>query len=101
MVTLVGAVVRVPYTFAVAIFGGRNWTISPPRCCWSPRARGVRDGAGNLVHTFLVVACSAGIGGGNFASSMTNINAFFPAGRRAGRSGSTPAAATSASRSSS
>ncbi|MBT2908956.1 MFS transporter, partial [Streptomyces sp. McG8] len=27
MVTLVGAVVRVPYTFAVAVFGGRNWTI--------------------------------------------------------------------------
>ncbi|MBT2529966.1 MFS transporter, partial [Streptomyces sp. ISL-99] len=25
--TLVGAVVRVPYTFAVARFGGRNWTI--------------------------------------------------------------------------
>ncbi len=27
MATLVGAVVRVPYTFAVALFGGRNWTI--------------------------------------------------------------------------
>ncbi len=27
LVTLVGAVVRVPYTFAVAVFGGRNWTI--------------------------------------------------------------------------
>ena len=27
MATLVGAVVRVPYTFAVARFGGRNWTV--------------------------------------------------------------------------
>src|SRR4051812_50205599 len=27
MVTLVGAVVRVPYTFAVAVFGGRDWAI--------------------------------------------------------------------------
>lgn len=27
MATLVGAIVRVPYTFAVARFGGRNWTI--------------------------------------------------------------------------
>jgi NNP family nitrate/nitrite transporter-like MFS transporter len=26
----------------------------------------------------MVVACFAGLGGGNFASSMTNINAFFP-----------------------
>jgi MFS transporter, NNP family, nitrate/nitrite transporter len=26
----------------------------------------------------MVVACFAGFGGGNFASSMTNINAFFP-----------------------
>ena len=25
--TLVGAVVRIPYTFAVGQFGGRNWTI--------------------------------------------------------------------------
>ena len=25
--TLVGAVLRIPYTFAVARFGGRNWTV--------------------------------------------------------------------------
>jgi NNP family nitrate/nitrite transporter-like MFS transporter len=25
--TLIGSVLRVPYTFAVAKFGGRNWTI--------------------------------------------------------------------------
>ena len=25
--TLVGAVLRLPYTFAVGVFGGRNWTI--------------------------------------------------------------------------
>ena len=29
--------------------------------------------------TLLFVACLAGVGGGNFASSMTNINAFYPA----------------------
>ncbi|OBI22314.1 MFS transporter, partial [Mycobacterium sp. E2327] len=28
--------------------------------------------------TFMVVAAVAGLGGGNFASSMTNINAFYP-----------------------
>ena len=33
---------------------------------------------GTSYTTFMVVACFAGLGGGNFASSMTNINAFFP-----------------------
>ena len=33
---------------------------------------------GTSFNTFLLVGLLAGIGGGNFASSMTNINAFFP-----------------------
>lgn len=33
---------------------------------------------GTSYSTFLVVAMVAGVGGGNFASSMTNINSFFP-----------------------
>jgi NNP family nitrate/nitrite transporter-like MFS transporter len=33
---------------------------------------------GHSLTTFLVVAGLAGLGGGNFASSMTNINAFYP-----------------------
>jgi NNP family nitrate/nitrite transporter-like MFS transporter len=33
---------------------------------------------GTSYTTFMVVACFAGLGGGNFASSMTNINAFYP-----------------------
>jgi NNP family nitrate/nitrite transporter-like MFS transporter len=28
-----GAVLRLPYTFAVARFGGRNWTTVVPPCC--------------------------------------------------------------------
>ena len=28
--------------------------------------------------TLLLVSCLAGVGGGNFASSMANINAFYP-----------------------
>ncbi|MFD5870397.1 nitrate/nitrite transporter [Streptomyces sp. NPDC060322] len=77
--TLVGALVRVPYTFAVALFGGRNWTI------FSALSLLVPTGAafwvmepGTSYTTFIVVAALTGIGGGNFASSMTNINAFFP-----------------------
>lgn len=45
--------------------------------------------------TFMLVAATAGIGGGNFASSMTNINAFYRSVSRDGRSVSTRAAATS------
>ncbi|WP_433450735.1 nitrate/nitrite transporter [Streptomyces sp. CA-142005] len=79
MVTLVGAVVRVPYTFAVAVFGGRNWTIISASLLLIPTiaAFAVME-PGTSFSTFLVVGLLAGIGGGNFASSMTNINAFFP-----------------------
>ncbi|HEY8984230.1 MAG TPA: nitrate/nitrite transporter [Streptomyces sp.] len=79
LVTLVGAVVRVPYTFAVAIFGGRNWTIVSAALLLVPTiaAFTVME-PGTSFGTFLLVGLLAGIGGGNFASSMTNINAFFP-----------------------
>ncbi|MEU1278263.1 nitrate/nitrite transporter [Streptomyces sp. NPDC005805] len=77
--TLVGAVIRVPYTFAVARFGGRNWTVFsalllllPTVAAWTVME------PGTSYATFLLVAALTGVGGGNFASSMTNINAFFP-----------------------
>lgn len=79
MVTLVGAVVRVPYTFAVAIFGGRNWTIISASLLLIPSiAAFAVMKPGTSFDTFLWIGLLAGIGGGNFASSMTNINAFFP-----------------------
>ncbi len=79
MVTLVGAVVRVPYTFAVAVFGGRNWTIISAGLLLVPTVAAftVME-PGTSFTTFLLVGLLAYIGGGNFASSMTNINAFFP-----------------------
>ncbi|WEH41581.1 NarK/NasA family nitrate transporter [Streptomyces sp. NBC_01218] len=77
--TLVGAIVRVPYTFAVARFGGRNWTVFSALSLLVPAvAAFVVMEPGTSYGTFVVVAALAGIGGGNFASSMTNINAFFP-----------------------
>ncbi|WP_327176056.1 NarK/NasA family nitrate transporter [Streptomyces sp. NBC_01335] len=77
--TLVGAIVRVPYTFAVARFGGRNWTVFSALSLLVPTAVAfaVME-PGTSYATFVAVAALAGIGGGNFASSMTNINAFFP-----------------------
>ncbi|WP_432055102.1 nitrate/nitrite transporter [Streptomyces sp. bgisy022] len=79
LVTLVGAVVRVPYTFAVAVVGGRNWTVISAGLLLVPTvaAFAVME-PGTTFSTFLLVGLLAGIGGGNFASSMTNINAFFP-----------------------
>ncbi|NUP21037.1 MAG: NarK/NasA family nitrate transporter [Streptomyces sp.] len=79
MATLVGAIVRVPYTFAVAIFGGRMWTVVSASLLLVPTvaAFSVME-PGTSFSTFLLCAMLAGVGGGNFASSMTNINAFFP-----------------------
>jgi MFS transporter, NNP family, nitrate/nitrite transporter len=77
--TLVGAVLRLPYTFAVAKFGGRNWTIVSAALLLVPTIlAAIVMHPGTSYTTFMVVACFAGLGGGNFASSMTNINAFFP-----------------------
>ncbi|MGW0702353.1 nitrate/nitrite transporter [Streptomyces sp. NPDC002867] len=77
--TVVGAVIRVPYTFAVARFGGRNWTVFSALLLLLPTgaAYAVME-PGTSYGTFIAVAALTGVGGGNFASSMTNINAFFP-----------------------
>jgi len=78
--TLVGALLRIPYTVATAQFGGRNWTIFTALVLLVPTLLTLYYMAhpGTSYTTFLVVAAFAGIGGGNFASSMTNINAFYP-----------------------
>jgi NNP family nitrate/nitrite transporter-like MFS transporter len=75
----VGAGMRIPYTFAVAKFGGRNWTIVSALLLLLPCAL-----AAAVLHpgvsfsTLLLVAATAGVGGGNFSSSMANIDAFYP-----------------------
>lgn len=78
--TLVGAVMRIPYTVAPAKFGGRNWTIVSALLLLIPTllTLWVMQRADTTYTTFMIVAAFAGIGGGNFASSMTNINAFYP-----------------------
>ncbi|MFE2429730.1 nitrate/nitrite transporter [Streptomyces sp. NPDC059373] len=77
--TAVGSLVRVPYTFAVARFGGRNWTVFSALMLLLPTvAAALVMKPGTSYGTFMLVAALTGVGGGNFASSMTNINAFFP-----------------------
>ncbi|MEU7067157.1 MFS transporter [Streptomyces sp. NPDC053429] len=77
--TAVGALVRIPYTFAVARFGGRNWTVVSAALLLAPTVAAlVVMEPGTPYGVFVAVAALTGVGGGNFASSMTNINAFFP-----------------------
>ena len=77
--TLVGGVLRLPYTFAVGVFGGRNWTIVSALLLLVPTTLiAIFLQPGVSFSTLLVVAMFAGVGGGNFASSMTNINAYYP-----------------------
>ncbi|WP_437113050.1 MFS transporter [Streptomyces syringium] len=77
--TAVGAALRLPYTAAVARFGGRNWTVVSALLLLLPTAFvAVVLEPGVSYSTLLVAAAVAGVGGGNFASSMANINAFYP-----------------------
>jgi NNP family nitrate/nitrite transporter-like MFS transporter len=76
---LVGSVLRIPYTFAVARFGGRNWTIVSAALLLIPALLAAfLIEPGVSYPTLIILAAIAGVGGGNFASSMANINAFYP-----------------------
>jgi NNP family nitrate/nitrite transporter-like MFS transporter len=78
--SLVGATIRIPYTFAVPVFGGRNWTVVSSLLLIIPAAAlaWVVTQPGTSFGVLLACAALAGFGGGNFASSMTNISFFFP-----------------------
>ncbi len=81
---LVGSLLRVPYTFAVPKFGGRNWTMVSAALLLVPTlgfAYAVTNPA-TPYWLFCVIAATAGLGGGNFASSMANINFFYPAAKK-------------------
>ncbi|TDC82116.1 nitrate/nitrite transporter [Actinomadura sp. 7K507] len=76
---LVGSALRIPYTLAVARFGGRNWTIFSASLLLVPAVLAAfLIEPGVSFTTLLILAAVAGVGGGNFASSMANINAFYP-----------------------
>src|SRR5438270_8323031 len=77
---LIGSLMRFPYTFAVTTFGGRNWTIFSATVLFIPTialAYFVNQ-PDTPFWLMLVVAATAGLGGGNFASSMANISFFYP-----------------------
>ena len=81
---LVGALLRLPYTFAVPKFGGRNWTMASAALLLVPTlgfAYAVQR-PDTPFWVFCLIAATAGLGGGNFASSMANINFFYPASKK-------------------
>lgn len=77
---LVGATLRIFFTFMPGIVGGRNWTVISTALLLLP-AVGIGIAVQNPETSFTTMAILAalcGIGGGNFSSSMANISYFFP-----------------------
>lgn len=77
---LCGATLRIFYSFMVPIFGGRRWTAISTASLLLPTI-GMGIAVQNLAtpySSFVILALLCGFGGGNFASSMANINFFFP-----------------------
>lgn len=77
---LSGATLRIFYSFMVPIFGGRRWTALSTASLLIPAlwmGFAVQDLA-TPYSVFVIIALLCGFGGGNFASSMSNISFFFP-----------------------
>jgi NNP family nitrate/nitrite transporter-like MFS transporter len=88
---LIGSTLRIPYTFAVPRFGGRAWTavsaglLLVPTLLLSfvvPSGWLAAQDHGTQFWLLLACAATAGLGGGNFSSSMANISFFYPEGRK-------------------
>jgi NNP family nitrate/nitrite transporter-like MFS transporter len=81
---LSGATLRIFYSFMVPIFGGRRWTAISTALLLAPALwLGVAvQNPGTPFWQFAVIAFLCGLGGGNFASSMSNISFFFPKSRQ-------------------
>lgn len=97
---LAGATLRIPCSFLIAVAGGRNVAAVTTALLLIPAVGvGVALRDPSTPYALLVaLAVLSGVGGGAFASSMSNISFFFPKRmHRASRSGSTPASATWAS----
>ena len=77
---LAGATMRIPASFLIRLAGGRNTIFLTTAMLLAPAI-----GTGIVLQhkdwplwTFQLMALWSGVGGGNFASSMSNISTFFP-----------------------
>jgi NNP family nitrate/nitrite transporter-like MFS transporter len=78
--TLVGAVVRIPYAMAATRFGGRNWAVFSSLVLLIPTGGAIvlLANPGLPLWPYLVCAALTGLGGGNYAASLANAEAFYP-----------------------
>ena len=77
---LAGATLRIPNSFLIALGGGRNVVFTTTALLLIPTigvGLALRD-INTPYLTFAIFAALSGFGGGNFASSMSNISYFFP-----------------------
>lgn len=77
---LSGATLRIFYSFMVPVFGGRRWTAISTASLLIPSlwlGFAVQNPDTSFT-TFAIIALLCGFGGGNFASSMSNISFFYP-----------------------
>ena len=77
---LVGATLRLLFTFLPGIIGGRNFTVISTLALLFP-ALGIGFAVQNpntSFTTMAILAALCGLGGGNFSSSMANISFFYP-----------------------
>lgn len=84
-----GAILRVPYSFVIPMFGGRRWTAISTcfllvPCLWLGYV--VQDPTTSF-NVFIIIALLCGFAGANFASSMANISFFFPKAKQGGALG--------------
>ncbi len=75
-----GATLRIPSTFFIRIAGGRNtkWFTTALLMIPALGAGIFLRYPGTPLWVFQIVALTSGFGGGNFASSMSNISFFYP-----------------------
>jgi NNP family nitrate/nitrite transporter-like MFS transporter len=78
--TLAGGCARIPYTLGIATFGGRNWTAFSAFVLLIPTAGTIvlMANPGLPLWPYAVCAALTGLGGGNYAASLANVNAFYP-----------------------
>jgi len=77
---LAGATLRIPSTFFIRIAGGRNTIFFTTALLMIPAVGTgfALKSADTPLWTFQLLALLSGFGGGNFASSMSNISFFYP-----------------------
>lgn len=78
--TLVGGTARIGYTLGIAKFGGRRWTASSAFVLLVPTVGTIvlLANPGLPLWPFVLCAALTGLGGGNYAASLANVNAFYP-----------------------